>query len=340
MATRAEIYEAIRNADKAGDSAGVRKLGEYLKTLPAEDTAPAPTLASTAEHQARLANAEADLAHEQSPMRGVGRVVDAAGDVLKGAGDVALTLGSQAVVTPIAGLAGAVAAPFGADRAANVVRGISDIAYQPKSDVGQQAMETIAKPFTWLAGKADKAGQVVSDVTGSPLLGAATNTIIQGAPAFLTKGARAPFSSAGRGVVNAVKRTTGGAAGADVAAANTAAAEAQSATAAAAKAQNYARTVGLDWDGLADSVKTKLTDIAKSSGDFSGLDPQALARFARLQSLDPPVPATRGQVTARPRATAQRGQRIGYRRRAHRFGTLILRLTTRCWLILSVSKVK
>jgi hypothetical protein len=58
--------------------------------------------------------------------------------------------------------------------------------------------------------------------------------------------------------------------------------------------------VGLDWDGLADSVKTKLTDIAKSSGDLSQLDPQALARFARLQSLEPPVPATRGQVTRDP----------------------------------------
>jgi hypothetical protein len=36
MATREDIYAAIRNADQAGDSASVRKLGEYLQTLPAE----------------------------------------------------------------------------------------------------------------------------------------------------------------------------------------------------------------------------------------------------------------------------------------------------------------
>lgn len=34
MPTRADIYQAIRNADKAGDSASVQKLGAYLNTLP------------------------------------------------------------------------------------------------------------------------------------------------------------------------------------------------------------------------------------------------------------------------------------------------------------------
>lgn len=41
MATRAEIYRAILNADKAGDSESVRTLGAYLKTLP-EEAAKAP----------------------------------------------------------------------------------------------------------------------------------------------------------------------------------------------------------------------------------------------------------------------------------------------------------
>jgi hypothetical protein len=44
MATREEIYTAIRNADKAGDSAAVRKLGDYLKTLPAEGAAPSRSM--------------------------------------------------------------------------------------------------------------------------------------------------------------------------------------------------------------------------------------------------------------------------------------------------------
>lgn len=41
MATREDIYTAIRNADKAGDADAVRRLGEYLKTMPADDAAPA-----------------------------------------------------------------------------------------------------------------------------------------------------------------------------------------------------------------------------------------------------------------------------------------------------------
>jgi len=41
MATREEIYDALRNADKAGDTQSVRKLAEYLKTLPNE-IAPEP----------------------------------------------------------------------------------------------------------------------------------------------------------------------------------------------------------------------------------------------------------------------------------------------------------
>ncbi len=39
MASRAEIYQAILNADKAGDSESVRTLGAYLKTMPDENSA-------------------------------------------------------------------------------------------------------------------------------------------------------------------------------------------------------------------------------------------------------------------------------------------------------------
>ena len=40
MATQDEIIQAIRAADKAGDSASVRKLGAYLKSMPAQTAAP------------------------------------------------------------------------------------------------------------------------------------------------------------------------------------------------------------------------------------------------------------------------------------------------------------
>lgn len=41
MATRDQIMEGIRRADAAGDSASVRRLGEYLKSMPAEASVPA-----------------------------------------------------------------------------------------------------------------------------------------------------------------------------------------------------------------------------------------------------------------------------------------------------------
>lgn len=47
MATREELYTALRNADKAGDAAGAAKLAAYIQSLPAEAVAPAPQ-ASTA----------------------------------------------------------------------------------------------------------------------------------------------------------------------------------------------------------------------------------------------------------------------------------------------------
>ena len=293
MPTRAEIYVAIRNADKAGDSAGVRKLGEYLKTLPADD---AGSLTDLAAHQQRITELGAELAErkESHPFRDAGNF---ALDMAKGIGDTALTLGSQVVMAPLAGLAGAASAPFvGADKAADIVQSVQGAAYTPKSDVGQQAVENVSKPFTWFAGKANRAGEVVADVTGSPALGAAANTAIQAVPAFLTKGSRAPFVSAGEAVTGAVRKA------AAPAAAKAAAAQAQSAStaAAAASAETYARTAGLDWAGLADSVKTRLTDIARTAGELEKLDPQALVRYARLQSLEPPVPATRGQITRDP----------------------------------------
>lgn len=260
--------------------------------------------ANVAEHQARLAQAQGDLANETSfGKRALDTVKNygaAQVDALKGGLDTAASLGSQAVATPLAGVAGAVTAPLGflpgmeGVGARNVERVQHALTYQPRSDVGQAAGETIAKPFTWVAGKADKAGQVVSDVTGSPLLGTATSTAIQAVPVLLSKGSRAPFVSAAK----AAGRAVTGASAAETVAAETAAA--QSTAAAAAKAEAYARSIDLDWNGLADSVKRKLTDIAKSSGDLSQLDPEALKRFASLQGLKVPVPATRGTLTREP----------------------------------------
>jgi hypothetical protein len=42
MATREQVYEGIRRADAAGDSASVRRLGEYLNSMPTESPASMP----------------------------------------------------------------------------------------------------------------------------------------------------------------------------------------------------------------------------------------------------------------------------------------------------------
>ena len=74
MATQDDIIQAIRAADKAGDSASVRKLGAYLKTLPAQ-AAPEPTydptegMSTTEKFLAGTGKAFADLG------RGVGQMV-------------------------------------------------------------------------------------------------------------------------------------------------------------------------------------------------------------------------------------------------------------------------
>lgn len=74
MATQEDIIQAIRAADKAGDSASVRKLGAYLKTMPAQ-AAPAETydptegMSTTDKFLAGTGKAFADLG------RGVGQLV-------------------------------------------------------------------------------------------------------------------------------------------------------------------------------------------------------------------------------------------------------------------------
>src|SRR5205814_2169500 len=126
------------------------------------------------------------------------------------------------------------------------------------------------------------------DVTGSPAVGTVVNTAIQAAPALLAPEARGALASAGR-------LATGSA---EVAATAAPAVSAGALAAATAKAQAYVtRVAGLDWDALSDSLKAKLTSIAQSAGELERLDPAAVVREAKLQSLPVPVPATRGQLT-------------------------------------------
>lgn len=114
-------------------------------------------------------------------------------DVAAGIPEAALGLASGAVAAPVAGLAGMVASaipglPEGTG--ANVVNRVSDaLTYSPRTQMGQNIVKTASVPFEWLAKQADTAGGAVTDVTGSPAMGAAANTTIQALPLALTAGA-------------------------------------------------------------------------------------------------------------------------------------------------------
>lgn len=202
------------------------------------------------------------------------------------AGEMALNLGTGAVAMPVAGLAGLVAAPFvGRERAAQIVSDTQDaLTYQPRGQRAQQMQAALATPMAALASGADRAGEWVADKTGSPALGAATNTVIQAAPAVLWKGA-----GAAREALQARAAAKGGTAQAFNQASASAAAN-------AAAEQYVTGTLGLDWSGVSAAVKAQLADLAASGVDLTSLPADAVARQLKLQSLPVPVPATRGQL--------------------------------------------
>jgi hypothetical protein len=58
-----------------------------------------------------------------------------------------------------------------------------------------------------------------------------------------------------------------------------------------------ARSTGLDWKSVPPAIQKTLTAMAKRGEDLGKLDPKAVERVARAQSLDVPVPLTRGAAT-------------------------------------------
>jgi hypothetical protein len=243
-------------------------------------------------HLQRLAQLEADIkkSKEEAPSTAE-NAWGVTKNFLKGSADTVGSLGSGILSTPIAGLGGLVTAPLGfipgmeGVGARNVERLQRALTWSPRSDVGKEAGENIAKPFELLGQGADWAGEKTREATGSPLLATGVNTTAQMLPALLLRGRAKPVSAA----------STEGAA-ASTAAENL------------AKAQTYAADrMGVDWNALSKQVQDKLTTIAGDAGKLDQLDPAAIAREAKLQSLKVPVPATRGQITRDPVAIRNEG---------------------------------
>lgn len=211
--------------------------------------------------------------------------VQFAKNVAGGIAEPVLNIGSSMLSMPAAGLAGLGAAATKAlglttTEPADVVQGVqSALTYQPRTEGGQAVTNYVTYPFQKIGQGADYVGGQVASATGSPALGAVANTAIQSVPALVLHRAAA-----------LVRGATPAAAG-----------EAASTVTPEATARAYAtNTLGLDWNSLSSGIKQTIQDVVQKSGDLSGTDAQAVARQARLGSLDAPVPATYGQLTRDP----------------------------------------
>lgn len=115
-----------------------------------------------------------------------------------GIAEAGASLGTGALATPVAGLAGlgqvaANAVGLGTTSPADRVRSVQEgLTYQPKTAIGQTLTNVAAYPFQKLAEGADVAGGALATATGSPAVGAGANALLQTAVPFgLAKGARA-----------------------------------------------------------------------------------------------------------------------------------------------------
>lgn len=129
--------------------------------------------------------------------------------------DVAASLGSQALLTPVAGLAGLATSAGNAlgltdATGADAVNEVMSHALQPHSPAGQSLAGVVNYPIEKLAQGADYVGGKVADVTGSPALGAAANTAINvGIPALLGKVGGAVAAPVGDAAAAALRNGVG-----------------------------------------------------------------------------------------------------------------------------------
>ena len=207
------------------------------------------------------------------------------------------SLASKMVAPAFGGYAGAGSALLGqgAEKAAKTVGDVTNaLTYEPGSEAGKDYVKAAEylpqKLLGWVPKVANVAGEKVAEVTHSPAVGAAVNTAIQALPAVLLH--------------KALKPTAEQITAAETAHAAQAVDHAQLASEAA---QHYAGANGLDWNALSSSVQDKLTTVAADAMRLDKLDPNSVARQARLESLPVPVPATAGQLARDPVALRNEG---------------------------------
>lgn len=206
-----------------------------------------------------------------------------------GARETLANVASGTVAAPVAGIAGLGAAALkelGVTHTdpADVVRAIqSALTYEPRTPAGKAGVDLVNLPFKKLGEFADWAGNHVAAGGDSPAAGALVNTAIQALPMLLLRGKGVTAEGSAEEAAAAAKSGQTAPATPEV------------------RAQEYvARNTGLDWNALSGAVKDRLTQIAQDSHTLDMLDPKAVERQARLESLPVPVPATKGQLTRDP----------------------------------------
>lgn len=181
-----EVKKAFLAADAAGDTESATVLARQLRLM-----LPQKVAEPTDDRLDMFKRVDAD------PAASVGA----------GIAEPAMAVASGALATPIAGIAGLAGTAIGGignfigatkksgtDVGADVVRGVQDaLTYKPQTKAGQAVTGVIAYPFEKLAEGGDYLGGKAADATGSPLVGAGVNTLVQSIPALIAKGAKIPL---------------------------------------------------------------------------------------------------------------------------------------------------
>lgn len=169
-----DLLYALQLAHGRGDTAGAMKIAEMMASHPVTHEA-MPGNTSGSPHE--------DAYHGDSMLKQAGKAyVNAVGSTV----EPLLSMASGAVMQPLSGLAGLGAAATHAmgltkTDPADVVRGVQNFGtYQPQTEGGKATQETIGDIAGLIPKGADWVGQQAADATGSPAVGAAVNTGLQG----------------------------------------------------------------------------------------------------------------------------------------------------------------
>lgn len=159
---------------------------ELAPTQPARVSASSRQVTEGPAGQAPRQVTEGPAAQRRATPRTVGEAAGVIGRGARGAGEAALAIGTGAGASSLAGLAGIQeglrtgAAPGAAAQRVQDVQ--QQLTFQPRTPEGQAALGGVARAFEPLEVAARRAGEVTTDVTGSPLAGTAVSTAIEAAP--------------------------------------------------------------------------------------------------------------------------------------------------------------